>query len=166
MREIKDNKKVQSPGIMAALGFMWFLLAIAIVVIQFAIPPKIEIEWVTETEFETAGFNIYRSETEDGQFVRINDQLIPSQSDAVSGAMYTFVDENVDRGKTYYYRLEDIEYDNSTHQHELLTGEVEKLSWWAVPLSLFSGVIGLIMIITSLSQGKRNELRTYAPSDL
>ena len=165
MRENIDNKKVQSPTIMIALGLMWLLLAIAILIIQFAIPPKIEIEWVTETEFETAGFNIYRSESEDGEFVRLNEQMIPSKSDAVSGAAYTFVDENVVRGKTYYYRLEDIEYDNSTHQHEILTGEVEKLSWWAAPLSLFSGTIGLIMIVTSLNQGKRNELRTYAPSD-
>jgi hypothetical protein len=144
------GRPTQSRRVIIGLGIMWIILALVVLALQFVVPPKIEIEWQTETEIETAGFNIYRSESENGEFVRINDQLIPSQSDAVSGAAYTFVDDNVERGKTYYYRLEDIEYDNSTQQHEILTGEVAGLNWWTIPLTLFSGVVGAIMVISGI----------------
>ena len=141
---------MQSNSVIIGLGIMWILLAFVIVALQFVLPAKIEIEWETETEINTAGFNIYRSESEDGDFVRINDQLIPSQSDAVAGASYLYTDNDVERGTTYYYRLEDIEYDNSTQQHDILIGEVNALNWWTIPLSLFSGVVGIIMLFTGI----------------
>lgn len=127
----------------------------AILALQFAVPGKIEIEWETETEIDTAGFNIYRSETEDGEYVRINEQIIPSQSDAVAGAAYLYVDSDVEPGKTYYYRLEDIEFDNTTRQHDILVGQAEGLNWWTVPLALFSGLVGIIMVFSGVRQGRR-----------
>lgn len=149
--EIEQNStREQSKAVIIGLGMMWLLLALAIIILQFALPAKIEIEWETETEINTAGFNIYRSDTAEGEFVRINEQIIPSQSDAVSGATYVYLDDRVERGKTYYYRLEDIDYDNSTQQHDILTGEVNALNWWTIPLTLFSGAIGLIMIFSGV----------------
>lgn len=156
----EKSQPEQSRGVIIGLGIMWLILALAILILQFALPPKIEIEWETETEIDTAGFNIYRSETADGEFARINDQIIPGQSDAVSGAAYVYVDENVERGKTYYYRLEDIEYDNTTQQHDILTGEVHALNWWTIPLTLFSGAVGIIMIASGIRSKNRN--RDYA----
>lgn len=135
---------------------MWILLMAAILALQFAIPGKIEIEWETETEIDTAGFNIYRSETEDGDYVRINEQIIPSQSDAVAGATYLYVDSDVERGKTYYYRLEDIEFDNTTRQHDILTGEAGDLNWWTLPLGIFSGLVGMIMVFSGVRQSRNN----------
>jgi hypothetical protein len=123
--------------------------------LQFAVPAKIDIEWETETELNTAGFNIYRSEMEDGQYIRINEQIIPSQSDAVSGASYVYSDNDVERGKTYYYRLEDIEYDNTTQQHDILIGEVNALNWYTIPLALFSALVGIIMLFAGLRQSRR-----------
>lgn len=155
-------KTERSWGIIIGLGIMWLILALAIIILQFALPAKIEIEWETETEINTAGFNIYRSDEADGEFVRINEQIIPSQSDAVSGATYVFLDENVQRGKTYYYRLEDIEYDNTTRLHDILTGEVNALNWWAIPLTLFSGTIGIVMVISGVRNKKLEETVTPA----
>jgi hypothetical protein len=146
----QTSRPAQSKGVIIGLGTMWILLALVILALQFIVPPKIEIEWETETEIETAGFNIYRSDTADGEFVRINDQIIPSQSDAVSGATYIFEDKDVERGKTYYYRLDDIEYDNTTTQHDILTGEVNSLNWWTIPLTLFSGAVGIIMVFSGI----------------
>ncbi len=145
----------QSKSVIIGLGIMWILLALVILALQFALPAKIEIEWETETEINTAGFNIYRSESKDGEFVRINEQIIPSQSDAVSGATYIYTDNDVSRGTTYYYRLEDIEYDNSTQQHDILTGEVNALNWWTLPLSLFSGIVGIIMVFSGLRPNQK-----------
>lgn len=152
---IEHQTNPQQPNlVIIGLGIMWIILAVVILVLQIFESPNIDIEWETETEIDTAGFNIYRSETADGEYVRINDQIIPSQSDAVSGAQYTFEDRNVERGKTYYYQLEDIEYDNSTHRHETLTGRVGGLNWWTIPLTLLSGIVGTLMIFFGLRPRK------------
>ena len=153
----EQHRPEQSKSIIVGLGILWILLALAILALQFVVPPKIEIEWETETEINTAGFNIYRSDSAEGEFVRINPQIIPSQSDAVSGATYLYTDKNVERGKTYYYQLEDIEYDNSTQQHDILTGQVEALNWWTIPLTLVSGIIGVIMLVSGLRQNRKEK---------
>jgi hypothetical protein len=151
--ENKQNNQNPRP-ILLGLGIMWIILASAIIILQFAIPATIEIEWETETELDTAGFNIYRSERADGEYTRINERIIPSQSDAVSGAIYLYIDDNVERGKTYYYRLEDIEFDNSSQQHDILTGEVQGLNWWTIPLSIFSLIVGLIILSSGVRQSQ------------
>jgi hypothetical protein len=153
----EQHRPEQSKSIIVGLGILWILLALAILALQFVVPPKIEIEWETETEINTAGFNIYRSDSAEGEFVRINPQIIPSQSDAVSGATYLYTDKNVERGKTYYYRLEDIEFDNSTQQHDILTGQVQALNWWTIPLTLVSSVIGVIMLVSGLRQNRKEK---------
>ena len=157
MINLKKRKQTQSRRVILGLGIMWIILALVILALQFIVPPKIEVEWETETEIDTAGFNIYRSDSADGDYIRINEQLIPSQSDAVSGATYNFVDDNIERGKTYYYRLEDIEYDNSTQQHDILTGEVVGLNWWTIPLTLFSSVVGIMMVGYGLRPNLKRE---------
>jgi hypothetical protein len=56
------------------------------------------------------GFNLYRSELLDGEYVRLNDALIPSQAPgAVSGAVYVWHDTHVHPGVVYYYKLEEVE---------------------------------------------------------
>ena len=113
---------------------------------QFLIPPKIEIKWETGSEFDTAGFNIYRSEDKIGPFEQINSTLIPSSSDAATGGSYSFVDENVHRDQTYYYRLEDVEFDNSKELHEQISITAPTLPWIGILLASLSIVIGVILI--------------------
>jgi hypothetical protein len=69
------------------------------------------IEWETAMEIDTVGFNLYRSESPGGPYVKLNDTLIPSQAlGAPFGADYAWPDENVQSGITYYYyKLEDVE---------------------------------------------------------
>lgn len=145
------------------LGLLWLGLAVAIVVTQLVTPPKIEIRWVTETEFETAGFNIYRSEAADGEFVQINERLIASAADPAAGASYSFTDETVAAGRTYYYRLEDVEYDSSRQQHEVLSREVPRIETWAVVLAVGCVVVGLFLLgkeVRKREGGKKQELNT------
>ncbi len=75
------------------------------------------LNWTTASEIDNAGFNIYRSETENGEYVKINAALIPAQGIATEGASYKFVDWSVQRGKTYYYKLEDIDLSGIATQH-------------------------------------------------
>ena len=65
--------------------------------------------WVTESEIENAGFNIYRAETEDGTYVRLSASLIPAQGTATSGATYIYADRDVVNRRTYFYKLEDMD---------------------------------------------------------
>ena len=70
---------------------------------------KVIIKWSTESETDNAGFNIYRSTSEEGDYEQINDLLISAEGSITEGAEYEFVDEDVKNKKTYYYKLEDID---------------------------------------------------------
>ena len=75
------------------------------------------VEWTTETEVDTAGFNLYRSESPDGPYIKTNHELIPGSSDPLLGGKYVYTDTNVVAGRTYYYKLEDVELDGTTTIH-------------------------------------------------
>jgi hypothetical protein len=70
----------------------------------------IDINWVTSSEIDTAGFNIYRDEAENGQYTtQLNPELIPSTGSSTNGVSYNFEDAPVATGKIYYYMLEAID---------------------------------------------------------
>ena len=62
------------------------------------------IEWVTAMENGHAGFHLYRSTTEDGTYQRITPELI------TGGNPYRYRDETVKLGRTYYYKLEAVDF--------------------------------------------------------
>jgi len=85
--------------------------------------------WKTESEVNNAGFNIYRAETEDGDYVKINASLIPANGSTTEGASYRYIDQTAKRGTTYYYKLEDVDMSGNTSIH----GPASASTW-----SLFS----------------------------
>lgn len=141
--------------LLIVLGLLWLGLAGAIIFTQFSRPTPIQIEWRTETEIDTAGFNVYRGPSENGPFTRINEQLIPSEGSAVSGASYRFVDENVRPGQTYYYQLEDIEFDNSAQKHDPIAYTAHLAPMWAPVAAAISVIAGLVLLVKGL-RGQRN----------
>jgi hypothetical protein len=78
---------------------------------------KVMLNWSTETETDTAGFNIYRVEAENGEYLKINTELIPAKGTSTQGATYEFVDRDVKNRKTYYYKLEDIDLGGNSTLH-------------------------------------------------
>jgi hypothetical protein len=78
---------------------------------------KVILEWTTESEINNAGFNIYRAESEDGEYVKINPTLIPAEGNGTSGATYKYVDDSVRNRITYYYKLEDIDLKGTSTMH-------------------------------------------------
>jgi hypothetical protein len=90
----------------------------AVTIASFAVQPKngiIIIRWSTSSEIDNASFNIYRAESEDGNYLKINDSLIPAKGSPIKGAFYEFADSDVHNRITYYYKLEDIDiYGKST----------------------------------------------------
>jgi hypothetical protein len=142
----QEEKNGKSNTFLLVIGLIWVSFGLIVLFMQFLIPTKIEIKWETETEFDTAGFNIYRSEDKIGPFEQINSTLIPSSSDAATGGSYSFIDDNVRRDHTYYYRLEDVEFDNSKEIHEQISITAPTLSWIGIVLASLSIVTGLIFI--------------------
>jgi hypothetical protein len=57
------------------------------------------LRWKADITIDTPKFNIYRAESEDGEYAKLNNTIIHN---------YTYRDTNVTAGKTYYYKLEDI----------------------------------------------------------
>ena len=69
----------------------------------------VRVDWQTAQEIRNLGFNLYRSTSASGAFVKINDRLIPGLLYSVKGKSYSFADPNVSPGQLYYYKLEDID---------------------------------------------------------
>lgn len=64
--------------------------------------------WETATEIGISGFYIWRNTSESGDYVRVSD-LVEPQGDQFGGGNYTWVDEDVVNGVTYWYKLEVVE---------------------------------------------------------
>lgn len=66
----------------------------------------ITLTW-TQDDFDTlAGYNVYRSDAENGQYARLNSTVIPAD-------IKTFTDTNVTPGKVYYYNFTVVKTDLS-----------------------------------------------------
>jgi hypothetical protein len=78
---------------------------------------KVILKWTTASEIDNAGFNLYRAESENGQYVKINPSLIPSEGTSTRGATYQFVDKGVKNRTIYYYKLEDIDLSGTSTLH-------------------------------------------------
>jgi hypothetical protein len=78
---------------------------------------KVILSWTTESEISNAGFNLYRSHTRDGGYIKINDTLIPATGSPLQGAAYEFVDKNITARKPYFYKLEDIDMNGTATVH-------------------------------------------------
>ena len=70
---------------------------------------KLTISWTTESELDIIGFNLLRSESSEGPYTRINEELIPPAADPNVGGEHSYVDNDVSNGITYYYKLETVD---------------------------------------------------------
>jgi hypothetical protein len=84
------------------------------------------VEWETVIEVDSVGFNLYRSESPGGPYVKLNEMLIPGQAfGAVEGAVYTWRDEDVEPGLAYSYKLEDVEVGGARTFHGPVSASVQ-----------------------------------------
>ena len=74
----------------------------------------IRIEWEVASEIDHAGYNVYRGESKDGEFIKINESLIVSTGVAAAG-QYEFIDVGA-RGE-HYYQLENVSLDGRGTLH-------------------------------------------------
>ncbi len=77
----------------------------------------VALSWRTASEQANYGFNVYRSDVEDGQYTKINDQLILGHGTSAEPHDYAFADYHVERSQTYYYKVEDVATDGASTFH-------------------------------------------------
>jgi len=78
---------------------------------------RINLIWTTASEVNNAGFNVYRAESADGNYEKINESLIAAQGSPTQSAAYEYVDKDVKSRKTYYYKLEDVNVNGTSTLH-------------------------------------------------
>lgn len=101
-----------------------------VVFILAACSTPIRVEWNTETEMNTAGFNVYRGESPDGPFdVKVNAELIPPSPDPLSGGKYSLLDRSARPGVTYYYQLQEVEKTGEVSFHGPIQAKGSPFSW-------------------------------------
>ncbi len=71
---------------------------------------KVVIRWTTESELDNAGFNILRSEDRNGEFTKVNEQLIQGKGTTAERSTYKWVDSSAKPGAIYYYQIEDVSF--------------------------------------------------------
>ncbi|MCP4357242.1 MAG: hypothetical protein GY796_04395 [Chloroflexi bacterium] len=144
-----------SSKILVILGIIWLFSATVLLASQLLDSPEIKVEWETATELNTAGFHLYRSASPNGEFNLITDELIPATGSSVSGGAYSFVDENVNTGETYYYLLEEVEFDSTTNQYKddiISSNPAPRVEWWVIILIAAVIIMGIALIVTGLRE--------------
>ena len=69
------------------------------------------VRWVTESELNNAGFNILRGDALDGEFTKINTQLIKGKGTTSERNTYEFTDTSAKPNVVYYYQIQDVSFD-------------------------------------------------------
>jgi hypothetical protein len=91
------------------------------------LPQANYLEWVTESEIDNFGFNLYRAESSeeepvnDLQFVKLNEQIISAAGNSSDQKKYSFEDENIKNNMYYWYQLEDIDYKGVKTKHNIVS---------------------------------------------
>lgn len=104
----KSADKRRNNLVSIALIAIGFVLVAATVYVLFLQPPGLTITWTTENELDTIGYNLYRADSADGEYVKITDTLIPANNDPTLSSEHAFKDTTVKRGVTYFYQLETV----------------------------------------------------------
>ena len=120
---------------------------------------EVIVEWTTASELDTVGFNLLRAETQVGPFEQINSNLIPAGSDSLTGSNYTFTDNSVQDGVTYYYMLEEIEITGESSDHGPIVVKARNTSKFELFIG-FGLIVGAIIYIIILTRDRKHEFPT------
>lgn len=69
------------------------------------------IKWATASEVDNFGFDVYRADSEDGPFKKLNASPIEGAGTTDSPSYYQYVDDTINPRKAYFYYVESISMD-------------------------------------------------------
>jgi hypothetical protein len=75
---------------------------------------EVVVRWTTESEVGILGFHVLCSGDEFGPFERISTAVIPCRGNSSSRTEYVFGDKNIENGKSYWYRIEELNTDGTS----------------------------------------------------
>jgi len=156
-----------TPGLNADFGFMPGNPT-AVDLVEFraeVFASQVQLIWETATELDNMGFNLYRATSPDGDRTRINDELVTGRGTGLGGT-YQYDDPAVLDDGTYYYWLEDVEYNFSTREHGPLRVTVGAASTLAKVGTTSIQQDGVVMITAGTFERSGINLATIDPSRL
>ncbi|MCK5147922.1 hypothetical protein KAR48_14290 [bacterium] len=68
----------------------------------------VRLKWETQAELDCLGFNIWRSECPDKNFIKITPDMIRAEGCSSFGGEYSYDDETLERSGIYYYRVTEV----------------------------------------------------------
>jgi len=76
---------------------------------------KVRVVWQSANELNLKGFNIWRADSKQGEFKKLNAALVTAKNSGNPiGAKYKFGDKRVKSAKTYFYKIEIVHADGSS----------------------------------------------------
>ena len=69
------------------------------------------IKWSTASEVDNFGFDVFRGDSPEGPFERLNAETIEGAGTSDEPSDYRYVDDTIDPHRTYYYYVESISMD-------------------------------------------------------
>ena len=102
-------------------SFNWTLSSVQLTSFTADVTPYqgVILEWETASEHNNAGFNVLRSMKEDGTYAKINKDLLDPEVDG----KYEYIDNEIEGGYHYYYKIEDVSLSGIRTQHGPVTAE-------------------------------------------
>ena len=89
----------------------------------------VELEWTTQTEVNNIGFYIYRSETKEDEYSRVNKKIINGTGSSAMPHTYKYIDDNVDPDvEAYFYYLEDVDITGIKNKSQIIKVTHRKVS--------------------------------------
>ena len=88
----------------------------------------VELTWTTASETENLGYHVYRSMSDDGEYSKISKELIQGAGSSDQAHSYSYIDQDVKAGNTYYYKLADVDFNGNTAFHGPISVSVETVT--------------------------------------
>lgn len=149
-----EETKTTSFNLFVILGSLWIILSLVLVIYLVTVPYSITITWSTDTEVNTAGFNVYRSQTPVGDFIQVNPTLINSRGNAVEGSTYSFTDNtDLQPNITYFYVIEEMELNATTTKYNdsIISSQTDSRTLLII-LTIASAFIGPLLLATGVRE--------------
>jgi hypothetical protein len=78
------------------------------------------LRWITESETNNLGFDIYRGESKYGPFEKINSHRIAGAGTTASQSKYEYIDEIDVAGNGYFYYIENVDFSGDKSRSETI----------------------------------------------
>lgn len=94
---------------------------------------NIILEWETLSELDNTGFNLWRSESKIGKYIKINPKIIEAVGGATLKAEYAYSDDTAKPGVIYNYKLEDIDTHGAKIFHDPVSATIPTTKQSSLP---------------------------------